>query len=90
MTAKEKYFDEISDFCIEYGTPISSYNYPEHDDRYLKQCYYNLQEKLVWLLLATILGTPFAIILDIITLPIQIIYYVCLKIIRKIRRKVYE
>lgn len=43
------------------------------------------EEKLVWLLLATILGTPFAIILDIITLPMQIIYYVCLKTIRKIR-----
>ena len=43
-----KYFNEICDFC-----DINIYNvafkdfkeYPEHNNRYLKQCYYNLQEK---------------------------------------------
>lgn len=37
-----KYFNEICDFCGEYG---GNYNYPEHNNRYLKQCYYNLEEK---------------------------------------------
>lgn len=38
-----KFFDEIYDFC---DGDITSYDfYPEHDDRYLRQCYYNLQEK---------------------------------------------
>lgn len=36
-----KYYKEISDFCEGFTTA----NYPEHNDRYLKQCYYNLQEK---------------------------------------------
>ena len=37
-----KYLDEIREFCEnDYITE----NYPEHNDRYLKQCYYNLQEK---------------------------------------------
>lgn len=43
-----KYFEEICDFC-----EINIFNvaikdlkdYPEHNDRYLKQCLYNLQEK---------------------------------------------
>lgn len=41
---QEKYFEEIRDFCCK--LPMRKYNnYPEHSDRYLKQCYYNLQEK---------------------------------------------
>ena len=43
-----KYIDEICDFCN-----IDIWNvgfkelkdYPEHNNRYLKQCFYNLQEK---------------------------------------------
>ena len=39
----EKYLEEIEDFCVFRVEP--SIIYPEHNDRYLKQCYYNLQEK---------------------------------------------
>ena len=40
---KQKYYDEIYSFC---DGNITAYDcYPEHNDRYLKQCYYNLQEK---------------------------------------------
>lgn len=42
---QEKYWTEIRDFCVKYGTPITSLYYSEHNYRYLKQCYYNLQEK---------------------------------------------
>lgn len=46
---KHKYYDEIYDFCKEDVDIIHIYpdiaKYPEHNDRYLKQCYYNLQEK---------------------------------------------
>lgn len=45
------------------------------------------ESKMALLLLCTILGTPFTIILDILTLPIQIIYRMCLKKIKKIRIK---
>ena len=38
-----KYYDEILEFC---GTlPHAWFNYKEHNERYLKQCLYNLQEK---------------------------------------------
>ena len=37
-----KFHEEIDDFCGEY---IWFEFYPEHNDKYLKQCYYNLQEK---------------------------------------------
>ena len=37
-----KYWDEILDFCN--GNFITEC-YPEHNDRYLTQCYFNLQEK---------------------------------------------
>lgn len=37
-----KYWDEIIEFCD--GNYICE-DYPEHNDRYLKQCLYNLQEK---------------------------------------------
>lgn len=39
-----KYLDEIYKFC-NYSNISLVENYPEHNDRYLKQCYYNLQEK---------------------------------------------
>lgn len=39
---QNKFFWEIVDFCKDYG---GDFNYPEHNNRYLKQCYYNLQEK---------------------------------------------
>lgn len=40
---QNKYLSEICDFC--YNGQSFYNNYPEHNDRYLKQCYYNLQEK---------------------------------------------
>ena len=45
---QNKYYDEILDFCEEDINNEKKYVdivYPEHNDRYLKQCYYNLQEK---------------------------------------------
>ena len=39
---QHKYYEEINEFCN--GEAITDV-YPEHNDRYLKQCYYNLQEK---------------------------------------------
>ena len=39
---REKYREEIEIFC-EYHRVFTIF--PEHNDRYLKQCYYNLQEK---------------------------------------------
>ena len=41
---QNKYFDEIRRFCEENDNMIYEL-YPEHNDRYLKQCLYNLQEK---------------------------------------------
>ena len=41
---QQKYVDEFYDFGIE-GINSKYYVYEEHNDRYLKQCYYNLQEK---------------------------------------------
>ena len=37
-----KYWDEIIEFC---DGNYNCENYPEHNDRHLKQCLYNLQEK---------------------------------------------
>jgi uncharacterized protein (TIGR02328 family) len=37
-----KFYKEISDFC---GRVYLADHYPKHNDRYLKQCLYNLQEK---------------------------------------------
>lgn len=37
----DKFYYEIYSFC----GGCTYYNYPEHNNRYLKQCYYNLQEK---------------------------------------------
>ena len=39
---QNKYFSEM--ICF-YGFDSKYKNYPEHNDRYLKQCLYNLQEK---------------------------------------------
>lgn len=55
-----------------------------------KQCFYNRFEnsnsKVAWYLVITIFLTPVTIILDILTLPMQILYFICLKIVRMIRR----
>lgn len=40
---QKKYYDEIVEFCD--SDPDFCEYYFEHNDRYLKQCYYNLQEK---------------------------------------------
>lgn len=42
---QNKYWCEILDFCNEKYEEYHLRAYPEHNDRYLKQCYYNLQEK---------------------------------------------
>ena len=44
---QEKYYDEIVKFNDDTLSELfDNINfYPEHNDRYLKQCYYNLQEK---------------------------------------------
>lgn len=45
---QEKYLNEILDFCnikIINNTYEKVLRYKEHNDRYLKQCLYNLQEK---------------------------------------------
>ena len=39
----KKYLEEIKKFC--WYPEKTDKNYPEHSDRYLKQCYFNLQEK---------------------------------------------
>ena len=40
---QQKYLDEIIEFCN--GDLYITENYNQHNDRYLKQCLYNLQEK---------------------------------------------
>jgi len=45
---QNKYYDEILEFCEEDFDNYAKYTNPiyfEHNNRYLKQCYYNLQEK---------------------------------------------
>jgi uncharacterized protein (TIGR02328 family) len=44
MNWNRKFLDEIYEFC-NFPTYITGENYNEHNNRYLKQCYYNLQEK---------------------------------------------
>lgn len=42
---KQTYWNEFLNFADEdYGFAVLL-KYPEHNDRYLRQCYYNLQEK---------------------------------------------
>lgn len=38
-------FNELFDFCYSGINTALFIPYPEHNDRYLRQCYYNLQEK---------------------------------------------
>lgn len=40
---QQKYLDEIIEFCN--GDLYITENYNQHNNRYLKQCYYNLEEK---------------------------------------------
>ena len=42
---QKRLYEEMVDFC--WNDTIVPYNtmYPEHNNRYLEQCYYNLQEK---------------------------------------------
>ena len=42
---KKRYLDEIASFCDLMISQTKDNYDPEHNDRYLKQCYYNLQEK---------------------------------------------
>lgn len=42
---QDKYYFEILHFCQNNDEETCVEHYPEHNDRYLKQCYYNLQEK---------------------------------------------
>ena len=42
---QEKYYQEIDSFCWQDEMCYHPCAYPEHNNRYLKQCYYNLQEK---------------------------------------------
>ena len=44
---QQKYYDEFVDWCEvhSYIMRPDILNYPEHNDRYLKQCLYNLEEK---------------------------------------------
>lgn len=49
--------------------------------------YAHSSSKIAWLLLVVILLTPIAIALDIITLPIQILYRISYKIVRKLRKR---
>lgn len=44
IKCNEKYIYEIIVFC-QYRLWQNNLIYPEHNDRYLKQCLYNLQEK---------------------------------------------
>ena len=45
------------------------------------------ENKMAWLLIRNILLTPFTLILDIITFPIQLTYRIALKKVRKLRNK---
>jgi uncharacterized protein (TIGR02328 family) len=45
---QNKYYNEILEFCEEDFDDNEKYKempYPEHNNRYLLQCYYNLEEK---------------------------------------------
>ena len=51
------------------------------------QHYSYRENKMAWLLIRNILLTPFTLILDIITFPIQLTYRIALKKVRKLRNK---
>lgn len=40
---QDKYLIELEKFCNY--SEVRDINYPEHNNRYFMQCYYNLQEK---------------------------------------------
>ena len=42
---QSKFYDEIRDFCWNGAFVSNNLMYTEHNNRYLKQCLYNLQEK---------------------------------------------
>lgn len=42
---QSKYYDEIKEFCWNGAFVSNNLMFQEHNNRYLKQCYYNLQEK---------------------------------------------
>lgn len=44
---QEKYVSELINFCSETKLTFHQLfmNYPEHNDRYLRECIYNLEEK---------------------------------------------
>lgn len=47
---QNKYFTEIYDFCTDKvwtDLILDGLNYPEHNDRYLRECLYNLEEKAI-------------------------------------------
>lgn len=49
IKCQKKYYDEIFDYCYKVVTYTNDLDcrllYKEHNNRYLNQCYYNLQEK---------------------------------------------
>lgn len=42
---QSKFYDELKEFCWNGAFVSNNLMFGEHNDRYLKQCYYNLQEK---------------------------------------------
>lgn len=42
---QKKYLDELMNFTDGFNIVYCNSYYPEHNERYLIQCYYNLQEK---------------------------------------------
>lgn len=44
IKCQEKYMNEIITFC-HYRLWQDNLTYPEHNNKYLRQCFYNLQEK---------------------------------------------
>lgn len=52
------------------------------------KCYDNFyydDSYITWLLIVTVIGTPIVLILDLLFLPIEIVYLICYKIIEKMR-----
>lgn len=52
------------------------------------KCYdifYYDDSDITWLLIETVIGTPIVLILDLLCLPIEIVYLICYKIIEKMR-----
>lgn len=47
--------------------------------------FYYYDDYITWLLIGTVIGTPIVLILDLLFLPIEIVYLICYKIIEKTR-----